>query len=59
MKWPPAWELVVTDNWKEDAIQRGLEHGSREITIVGVITRQLLGRTLQAGKDLVCGSSDL
>jgi hypothetical protein len=39
---------------KGAAIQRGLEHGSRGIAIVGVVTRQLLVKTLQAGKDLAC-----
>jgi hypothetical protein len=40
-------------SWKGAAVQRGLEHGNREITIVGAITRQLLVKTLQAGKRLV------
>jgi hypothetical protein len=31
VKWPPAWEL---GSWKGVAILRGLEPGSREITIV-------------------------
>jgi hypothetical protein len=39
-------------NWKRVAIQRGLEHGSGEIVIIEAITRQLLVKTLQAGKDL-------
>jgi hypothetical protein len=34
VKWPPAWELVVIDSWKEAAVQRGLEHGRRGITTV-------------------------
>jgi hypothetical protein len=36
------------------AIQRGHEHGSRRIAIVGVITRQLRVKSLKAEKDLVC-----
>jgi hypothetical protein len=41
-------------SWKGAAIQRGLEHGSRGIAIVAAVTRQLLMKALQAGKDLVC-----
>jgi hypothetical protein len=37
---------------KGPAVPRGLEYGSRGITIVGVVTRQLLVKTLQAGKGL-------
>jgi hypothetical protein len=40
--------------WKGAAIQRGLEHGSRGIAIVGAVKRQLLVKTLQAGKHLGC-----
>jgi hypothetical protein len=40
--------------WKGAAIQRGLEHGSKGIGIVEAVTRQLLMKALQAGKDLVC-----
>jgi hypothetical protein len=47
------------DNWKRNrqlgaAIQRGIQYGSRGITIVGAVTRQLLMKTLQTGKDVVC-----
>jgi hypothetical protein len=41
-------------SWKGGANQRGLEPGSRGIAIVGAATRQVLVKTLQAGKDLVC-----
>jgi hypothetical protein len=41
-------------SWKGATIQRGLEHRSRGIAIVGAITRQLLVKTLGAGKDLIC-----
>jgi hypothetical protein len=34
------------------ALQRELELGSRGIAIVGAVTRQLLVKTLGAGKDL-------
>jgi hypothetical protein len=40
--------------WKGAAIQRRLEHGSRGIAIVGVVTRQLPVNTLRAGKYLAC-----
>jgi hypothetical protein len=39
---------------KVAAIQSGLEHGGRGRAIVGAVTRQLLEKTLQAGKDLAC-----
>jgi hypothetical protein len=35
-------------------IQRGLEPEGRGITIIGASSRQLLMKTLQSGKDLVC-----
>jgi hypothetical protein len=40
------------NSWKRAAIQRGTEHGSRGIAIVGAVTRQLLVKTLRDGKDL-------
>jgi hypothetical protein len=39
---------------KGTAIQRGLEHESRATAIVDAVARQLLMKTLRAGKDLVC-----
>jgi hypothetical protein len=49
------WYGVKTKfSWKGAAIQRGLEHRSRGIAIVGAIIRQLLVTTLQAGNDLAC-----
>jgi hypothetical protein len=39
---------------KGAAIQRGLEHESGGIAIVGAVTRQLLEKTLRAEKDLAC-----
>jgi hypothetical protein len=41
-------------SWKGASIQRGLERGSTGIAIVGAVTRQLLVKTLRAGKDLAC-----
>jgi hypothetical protein len=41
-------------SWKGAAIQRGLEPGSRGLTIVVAVTRQLLVKALQSGKDPVC-----
>jgi hypothetical protein len=41
-------------SWKAAAIQREPEHGRRGTAIVGAITRKLLVKTLQAGKDLAC-----
>jgi hypothetical protein len=41
-------------NWKRDAIQRRSEYGSRGITIVGPVARQLLVKTLHAVKILTC-----
>jgi hypothetical protein len=41
-------------SWKGATIQTGLEHESRGIAIVEAVTRQLLVKTLQAAKDLVC-----
>jgi hypothetical protein len=38
-------------SWKGTGIQRGLEHGSRGIAIVGAVTRQLPVKTLQARKE--------
>jgi regulator of RNase E activity RraA len=38
--------------WKGIAVQRGLEHRRRGIVIAGAVTRQLLVKTLQAGKYL-------
>jgi hypothetical protein len=38
-------------SWKGAAVQRGLEHGSRGIAIVGAVTKQLLVETLRARKD--------
>jgi hypothetical protein len=35
---------------KGAAIQRGLDHGSKEIAIVGAVTRQLLVKTQQTEK---------
>jgi hypothetical protein len=37
-------------SWKGAAIEREHEHGSRGMAIVGAVTRQLLVKTLQAGK---------
>jgi hypothetical protein len=42
-------------SWMGATIQRGPEHRSRGIAIVGAVTRQLLVKTLQAGRDLACG----
>jgi hypothetical protein len=36
--------------WKGAAMQRGLEHGSRGIAIGRAVARQLLLKTLRAGK---------
>jgi hypothetical protein len=47
VKWPLACELV---SCKEADIQRGLEHGSRLLAIVGAVTRQLLVKTQQTEK---------
>jgi hypothetical protein len=45
--------LTLTEfNWKGAAIQKGLEPGRREITIVEAVIRQLLVKTLWAGKEL-------
>jgi hypothetical protein len=41
-------------SWKGATIERGLEHGSRGIAIVGAVARQLLVKTRRAGKDLAC-----
>jgi hypothetical protein len=41
------WQRV---SWKGAAIHRGLEPGSREIAVVGAVTRKLLVKTLKAGK---------
>jgi hypothetical protein len=41
-------------SWKGAAIQTGLQPGSRGTAIIGAVTRQLLVKTLWAGKDLVC-----
>jgi hypothetical protein len=41
-------------NLKGATIQTGLEHGSRRTATVGALTRQLLVKTLWAGKDLLC-----
>jgi hypothetical protein len=49
---PPVDVYVVAQ--KGATIQGGLEYGIRGISIVGAVTRQLLVKTLQAGKDLVC-----
>jgi hypothetical protein len=38
--------------WKGASVQRGLQHGSGGLIIVGAVTKQLLVKTLQAGKDL-------
>jgi hypothetical protein len=55
---PCPWVMRPTEarisSWKGVAIQRRLEPGSRGIAIVGAITRQLLVKTLRAGKDLPC-----
>jgi hypothetical protein len=48
------YNSLATHSLKEDAIQRGSVHGSRGIVIVGAVTRQLLVKTLRAGKDLAC-----
>jgi hypothetical protein len=49
------WNQVKTlFNWKGATIQKGIGHGKRGIATVGAITRQLLVKTLQAGKDLAC-----
>jgi hypothetical protein len=34
------------NSWKGATVQRGLEHESRKVSIVGAVTRQLLVRTL-------------
>jgi hypothetical protein len=39
-------------SWKGAAVEKGLEPGDRGIAIVKAITRQLLVKPLQAGKDL-------
>jgi hypothetical protein len=41
---------------KGTAIQRGLERRRRGIATVGAVNRQLLVKTLQAGKDLACAA---
>jgi hypothetical protein len=41
-------------SWMGAAVQTKLEHGSRQIAIVGAVTRQLLVKTLQNGKELGC-----
>jgi hypothetical protein len=53
LKVSSVWETVKkTGSLKGAAVQRGLEQGSREIAIVGAVTRQLPVKTLRAGKDL-------
>jgi hypothetical protein len=47
-------QLEQEFGWKGAEIRRGPEHGSRGIAIVGAITRQILVKTLWAGKDLAC-----
>jgi hypothetical protein len=39
---------------KGAAIQRGLKSGSRGIATVKAVTRQILVKALEAGKDLAC-----
>jgi hypothetical protein len=41
-------------SWKGAGIQGGLEPGTRGIAIVEAVTRQLLVKTLQAGKHIAC-----
>jgi hypothetical protein len=45
---------VRIQSWKGAAIQRGLERGNEGIAIVKPVTRQLLVKTVRAGKDLAC-----
>jgi hypothetical protein len=40
----------LQESWKGATIQRGLEHGSRGIAIVGAVARQLAVKKLQAEK---------
>jgi hypothetical protein len=47
-------EVKTEFSWKRATIQRGLEHGSGGIVIVEAVTKQLLVKALQAGKDLAC-----
>jgi hypothetical protein len=39
-------------SWKEAAFQRELECGSKGIAMLETVTRQLLVKTLRAGRDL-------
>jgi hypothetical protein len=53
-----AWCQEKLIDSKRPVIQRGLEHGSKGITISGAVTRQVLVKTLWARRRLNVCSSD-
>jgi hypothetical protein len=61
VKWPPAWELVSCKRgtWKEAAIQRGLEPGSRGRAIVRSSYQATTSEETAGWKKLSVCSSDL
>jgi hypothetical protein len=56
VKWAPAWQLISLTEavGREQPFREDLSPEAEEQPLLEAVTRQLLVKTLRAGKDLAC-----